>query len=621
MRELNGTQQKILFIIMLLWAVFVIFTAKMPFHVLIQAPTYMGFALVLAFALYPMKKNSSQSSIPVVDWVCIGLTVIAVFHICVNHEEILLYPATSNMFELIMGGLLILLVMEACRRTMGPIIPILSIILILYTIMGRYVPSPWGHRGVSFQRMIEYLYLSTTGYWGTISYIMSTIIAIFMVFGGVLLETGGGKALIHIVTVVGGRLTGGGAKVALFASAVAGTMQGSSVSNVVSTGVFTIPLMKGQGFKSEFAAAAEAAASTGGQIMPPIMGAGAFLMAEFLGIPYLSVCKAAIIPAILYFSGVFFGIHFRAKKQGLGKLDPEEIKKSKKMLTWSNILPLFVPVTVLIILLVKGFTPQFSAFYSVLSALILFLCFTNKWGTVDIKNRFIKIANAMVFAAKMLIGVSCLIICVQIMIGLISMTGIGVKLSQAVISLGGENIGAAIIIAAVSCLIMGMGMPTTAAYVLAATVMGTALIKIGVLPLAAHFIIFYYAILSVISPPVCAAVYAGSALAESEWLPTAWIAVRLALPAYLVPFMFAYNPAYLMIGHPIQILLAFVSGFVGVLCLAASLMGYFLKPANWFDRILLFTGAMLLLVPDFTTDFIGIGLAIIAVISQKVRKR
>jgi TRAP transporter 4TM/12TM fusion protein len=434
--------------------------------------------------------------------------------------------------------------------------------------------------------------------------------------GSILLVTGGAKALNDFANLVAGRITGGAAMVAVVSSALFGMISGSSISNVATTGSFTIPMMKSLGYRKEFAGAVEAAASTGGQIMPPVMGAGAFIMSEILGIPYIEICLAAAIPAILYFCGVGFGIYFEALRTKLPKLPPEMWLKAKDVFTFSELAPIVAPVGVLLYLLIAMFTPNFAAFWAIIAGIIFFFL-TPPFSKKEMKTRFITIINALISGAKTLVGLFCLVLCVQIIVSLIGLTGVGVKMTSLIIGLSKQNLFIALIFTCIVCMILGMGLPTTAAYVLGAAVLGGAVIGMGLDPLAAHLFIFFYAIISVITPPVCGAVYVAAGIAESDWLKTAGIAVRLAAPAYIIPFIFVTNPALLGQGSWPFIILSVITAIIGVASLGAGVIGYLIKPTGLLERILFVSGALLLITPGVITDLMGLGLIFLAWIIQK----
>lgn len=622
MRDLRGKYQVVGRILMLGWAVFILATAWKAQHPLVQGSIFLFFALALAFMYFPLSRKYSPSGRPsIMDEAIIGVTTLAVAYVTVNAEEIMLNLASSTLWELILAGLLTAVIIEACRRTMGIVIPLMALIMIGYTLLGHYLPPPWGHAEFSITRMLEVLYLGTTGFWGQITSIMSTVIGIFVLFGAVLLATGAGEVLTKLATLAAGRMTGGGAKAALFASAAAGTIQGSSVSNVATTGAFTIPMMKSMGYRPEFAGASEAVSSTGGQIMPPIMGAGAFIMAEFLGIPYLSIAAAALMPAILYFSGAYFGIHFYSLRNGIGKMPKDKMPKTRDVVTLPNLVLVGVPIGTLLYFLLKFYTPQVAALFAIVATIIIFfsMIMLNQRDRGGWVTGIFTLENGIYEGCRTIIGLTCLMACVQIMVSLIGLTGVGLKLSQFIAALGEGNLALSLVLAAITTLILGMGIPTTAAYVLGVTVLGGALQKLGVDSFQAHMFIFYYSILSVITPPVCAAVYTAAGIARTHWWPIARIAVILALPAYLVPFLFITDPVILGQGGGGEIALALATGFVGTLVLASGAMGYLLKPAKIWERVVLMGGSILMLIPGWETDLVGVALALLVLLTQSLR--
>ena len=625
MRELSGHYKRAVHVIYIILSIYVLYTSRQGLHPLIQAPVFFAMGFFLIYMNYPVSKKTSRKAPPaILDFVMMTIAIVACIHVAVNHTYFLTHPAQATTLDTVLGTLLIIVAMEGARRSMGPVIPILGCVLLLYTYAGKYLPIPWGHAGFTFVRTIEYMYRSTTGFWGDLSQIACNLIAIFMLFGGALLATGGGQALIHLTTWLGGRMTGGGAKVALFASAAIGTVEGSAVSNVATTGVFTIPMMKSQGFDPAFAAASEACASTGGQIMPPIMGASAFIMSELIETPYIRICAAAAIPAILYFFGAFMGIDAYARRHRLGAVSREKILEAKKAINLTGLVSLAIPIGVLLGMLFTHYTPTYSALISILVSFIIFFFASRRWSMPDIKARGRKIEGALVTGAESLMGIACMMLCTQIAVGLLSMTGIAVKIANLVMSVAQNSQLLALVISAVAVTIMGMGIPTTPAYVLAASVMAPALIKLGISPIVAHLFILYYAVLSVLTPPVCAGVFAASALAGAKWERVASIAIRLALPAYLVPFMFVYSPSLLLgvqTAGGYGLVPALISSIVGIICLSGCTLGYFLGDASKPIRVLLGVAAVLLVIPETITDISGFVVAGSIAFYQIMRSR
>ena len=618
MRQLTGIQHKAFLIFALLWAVYGFFTAFRPFHQMIQTPLFAMGGLVLAFGLHPWRKGQEASrSIPPLDWLFIVIAIVGSVYIMVNYDWILRHVAQSTTLEIALCAIMIFLAWEGCRRTMGLVIPVILAIVLLYTFLGQNLPTPWGHAGFQFRRVAEVLYLSTYGLWGMITYVVSTIIYIYVILGNMLLRSGGGRTFIDIASLMAGRFVGGGAKVALFASALFGTIQGTSVANVMTTGSFTIPMMKEQGFPPSFAGAAEAVASDGGQIMPPVMGAAAFIMAELLGVPYISICAAALLPAIIYFTAAFFGIHFEAHRLRLSPLPKEKIPKARDVFTWARMIPLFVPIGVLIFLLLRYYTPPFAGFYAVVTSIILFLAFAG-FRPRELRARLAQVRDALVASAHTLTAMACLCLCVQLTISLITFTGIGVKLAGAIVSLGGTNFIAALLLTAVTAIFLGMGIPTTAAYILGITVLGWAMMQLGLPPLTTHLFIFYFAVLANITPPVCVAVYAAATITGTSWVPMGFKAVQLGLAGFIVPFMFVAKPALLMQGDALTILVSFSTSIAGVTFLASAAMGYLIKPLRVFERILLAGSACCFIIPGTVITSVGIGLLVITLLSQRL---
>ncbi|MBM4333825.1 MAG: TRAP transporter fused permease subunit [Deltaproteobacteria bacterium] len=613
MRQLTGKQGKIFRFIALVWSIFMLYSAVYPAHPIPQGAITGGFAMALCFALFPFGKKSPLSGPSPVDWVLMALAVTACGYMAIDYEFYLINPAYSTPPTILLGTILLVLIFEVARRTVGLIIPIMAATFLLYAYLGEYLPGILGHGGFSHTRIIEFLYLGTRGFWGTITLIVSLVIPPFIILGSVLLVTGGARALNDVANLVAGRIMGGAAMVAVVSSALFGTISGSSISNVATTGSFTIPMMKNLGYRKELAGAVEAAASTGGQIMPPVMGAGAFIMSEILGIPYISICLAAAIPAILYFLGVGCGIYFEARRTNLPKLPPELMPKARKVFTLATLTPIVAPVGLLLYLLIAMFTPNYAAFWAILAAIALFF-FSAPW---DLKARSLTIVNAFITGAHSLLVLFCLVLCIQVVVSLIGLTGVGVKVTSLIIGLSKENLFIALIITCIVSLILGMGLPTTAAYVLGAAVLGGAVVGMGLDTLAAHLFIFYYAIISVITPPVCGAVYVASGIAGSNWWKTAGIAVRLAAPAYLVPFIFVTNPALLGQGSLSYIGLSVITAIIGICSLGAGMIGYFVKPTGILERFLFIGAAVLLIKPGLVTDLLGLSMIFIAWLIQK----
>ncbi len=603
-------------VIFVLFQVYTGFAGPLPN--LKQRAIHVGFALILTFFIMrPSKKKTEHPW----DSIFLGMDVIFVLfvvfscgYIFFNYNWIMENPAESTPTQLFLGTAAMILALEAGRRTIGIAFPILTIIFLFYALFGQYIPdipligdslSYWGHRGFSVKHIIQVMYLSDKGLWGFVTGVSSTIVAIFIIFGGFLLATGAGNTFMDLAVRLTGRFVGGAAKVSVLVSAFFGMLSGSAVANTATTGNFTIPLMKKLNYKNDFAGGVEATASAGGQITPPIMGSAAFLMAELLEIPYVKVAVCAAVPAYLFFASLFFAIHFESKKRNLGKVPKENIKPLSYIIGPSRSIPLMIPVIILIALMLQGRTPETSAFWAIASLSILFVFSTPKIS--EMKERGVRLIKGMDAVGRSLIKVVPLLICANIIVSLITLTGIGVNISEIIMSLSGSHVYLALGLAAAVALLLGMGVPTPAAYLLAAAVVAPSLISMGFDPIASHMFVFYFAILSVLTPPVCPGVYIAAGIADADWLKTAWVAVRLAIVTYILPFMFISNTSLLLLGPTSKIIWSVAAATIGVYMIAAGIMGYLIRDLNKFMRALLIVGSLLC----FSNDPVKIGIGII----------
>jgi TRAP transporter 4TM/12TM fusion protein len=463
------------------------------------------------------------------------------------------------------------------------------------------MPGFLNHRGYSIERIISHMYYTTEGVLGVPLGVAATFIFLFILFGAFLEKTGIGKFFIDLANSVAGFAAGGPAKVAVLTSALEGTVSGSSVANTVGSGSFTIPLMKILGYKPEFAGAVEAAASTGGQIMLPIMGAAAFLMAEFIGMPYLDIAKAAAIPALLYFTGIWIMVHFEAKKLGMKGLSRDELPKLSKVMKERGYL--FIPLIGIIYFLVEGSTPIKAALYGLLLAILA--SFIRKDTRLSLKD----FLEALETGARNALGVSIACACAGIIVGTITLTGLGLKLGNGLIGLSGGNLILTLIFTMITSLILGMGAPTTANYIITSTIAAPAIVMLGVPVLAAHMFTFYFGIIADITPPVALAAFAGSAIAKSNPLKTGIIASKLAIAAFIIPYVFVFNPALLLINTtPLQIIQMIITSVLGMIGIGAAMEGYFMTHAGKLERVAFLVGGLMLVDPGLLTDIIGLGL-------------
>ncbi|MEW6669020.1 MAG: TRAP transporter permease [Thermodesulfobacteriota bacterium] len=573
-----------------------------------QNSVHLIFILVLVFLIYPLKRGTTKTKIPFYDWIAILLSILSLGYLPLNYQyvafERIYYITPLLTVEKIFGILLIILLLEATRRTVGYFLMIVPVVLIAYTFLGPCLPDPLACPPTTLDLFLDLQYLTSAGIFGVPLSMSASYLVLLIIFGALVLETGFGDFIGDLSMGIFGAHRGGPAKVAVVSSALFGTVSGSGSANVAVTGNFTIPLMKRTGFAPHFAGAVEAAASTGGQIMPPIMGAAAFIMAQFLAIPYITIMKNSIIPAILYFASIFIMVDFEAARVGIQGLKKEELPqwKSGVFRYWHMLLPIFI----LLGLMFVGRTIVLAVTISVLSVLLVGSC---RKGT---RINFSQIARGLLQAARgtVIVAIACAV--AGLMIGAIYTTGLGEQFVHFVIELSGSNLILALIAAMITAIVLGMGMPTSAAYILMAALVIPALIKIGLEPLSAHMFAFYFACLSLVTPPVAPAAYVAAGIADSHMTRTAWTAVKLVLVSFIVPFMFVYSPALLFIGSWWDILEAFITAMIGVYFMAATVEGYWHSRLNVVQRLLGAAAALLLIKPGWITDLIG--LALVAVL-------
>ncbi|SFB23982.1 TRAP transporter, 4TM/12TM fusion protein [Lentibacillus halodurans] len=515
----------------------------------------------------------------------------------------------ATRLDLVFGTLAVLLVLEMTRRTIGATLPILALIFILYAMFGTYLPGIMGHGGYSYERIINTL-ITYQGIFGSPLAVVISFVTMFIIFAAFLELTGVGDVFFNFSKAIAGRSRGGPAKIATVSSALFGSISGSAVANVAASGSFTIPMMKKLGYKGTFAGAVESAASTGGQIMPPIMAAGAFLMAEMLGVTYLTVITAALIPAILYFITIWFGIDFRSAKRGLKGLSSQEIPKLLPLLKKEGymLLPIIVIIIELSIFKVSAIR---AAFVAMIFAVLLGLI--KKQTRPSVKASL----EAMFNASKNIVAIVAPVACAGIVIGVIGLTGLGGKIARFVVNLSGGDVLLTLIFAMVVAIIFGMGLPTTVAYLLVISVLSPVLSSIGVEPIAAHLFVFYFACLSGITPPVGLAAYTGANIAGAPPMRTAFQACSLAIAAFILPYLFVFQPPILMEGDWFEILLESLLATIGMVSLAAVFEGWFLRRTKTFTRIVLMLASVSLIIPGWVTDILGLILIVGILVFRK----
>jgi len=568
---------------------------------LIERALHFGLAIPLIF----LASRKAAGRVTLLLNVC--LTALGLFlcgYIIVNFQAVLdQYGVVTGAGQTILGLLMVLIVLESARRMIRPVLPTITLAFLLYALYGHYLPGYFGHVKYDLAQIVGMLYLTTGGIWGQLTGISANIIAIFVFMGAFVGETGGGAGFRLLSIRTAGRLRGGPAKVATVASAMFGTISGSASANVVTTGAFTIPMMKKLGFRPAFAAAVEAVASTGGQIMPPIMGAGAFIMAELTQTPYLKIAVAAFFPAVLYYFTCWMGIHFFAMRDGLRGLDAGELPPWRDTLRASAFFA--VPFGVLLTFLVLAYTPQYAAFWATLSTLPLaFLTTEFRFDRTALR----KVTRAIREGGPQVAMIASICACAQMIIAILSHTGLGVKISTVIIQTSGGSLFLTLVLTMITCIILGMEVPTTAAYIMAVIVAAPALIQLGVHPLAAHLFVFYFAILSAITPPVCGAVYIAAGMAGADWMETARYSLRLSYAAFLLPFIFVYDYSILLVveGGPLAIVAAVVRTTLAMVTLSAGFIGQLRGTLTWVGRLVLIAVGILWIVPHWAWDLLAV---------------
>lgn len=647
-RILSGWQGKLVAIIAVAMSCFHFYTSG--FGLLLaqkQGAVHLAFTLALVFLLYPASsKQSKTSGIPFYDFILGAIGVASAMYLVVFFNELVTRAGLPTQTDLIMGFLLIATLLEATRRISNPVLPCLAVIALLYCYFGRSMPDMLAHRGFNVARIVNHMYLGTEGIFGTPLEVSSTFVFMFILFGSVLEKTGLGKFIIDLSLALAGWSTGGPAKVAVVSSGLMGTVSGSSVANVCTTGMFTIPLMKSVGYEPHFAGAVEAVASTGGQIMPPVMGAAAFIMAQILGVPYIEVAIAAIVPALLYYFAVMVQVHFEACRLGLKGIPWKQLPPLMPLLRSKGFL--LIPLIAIIYFLLAGYTPLKAAFNGILVSFVL------SWLNKETRLTPARLYDAFQSGARSAIGVACACATVGMVVGMGTLTGLALKIAGAIVALAQVSPDSALAVFAssifslapgaavtaeaaalsltkiftlfftmIASLILGMGLPTTANFIVTSTMAAPALFLLGVPPMAAYMFVFYFGIAADLTPPVALAAYAGAGIAGSDPMKTGVTAFKLALAGFLVPYIYVYNPMLLFIDvEAMHMAQAICTALIGVFLLAMFTIGYFKAHLVWYVRILAFVGAICLLVPGTVSDLFGLAvLAAIYVIQTAKAKR
>lgn len=633
-RRLVGFPGKLVYWITVAWSVFQLYTGLFgTFPSTLQRAPHLAAALTLVYLLYPMKRGTSTEEttyIPWYDYLLSGLSVLVGAYHVVFYEDLLLRPGMYTTADIVISVLAILLLLEATRRVAGMVIVTVGSVFLLYGFFGHLIPrtSFLFHAPFTFKRIVGTEWLSTEGILGTPIYVSSTFIFLFLVFATFLKKSGVGDWMTDLATGAVGGSVGGPAKAAVVASAAQGTVSGSSVANVVSTGSITIPLMKETGYDPNFAGAVEAAASTGGQIMPPIMGAAAFIMTEYVGVPYGTVALAGVIPAILYFSGIFLNVHYEALKNNLLGLPKEKRPDTKKLVKegWYMVFP----VILIFGLLIGGSSAMKAAMYGIIGCIIIWIInIVKEEKKFDVINFIKMFLDSLSESARSAITVALTCGTAGIIVGIVTMTGLGLKMADGLIALAGGSLLLTMVFTMFSSIILGMGVPTTANYIIQATISAPALVALGVPPIAAHMFVFYFGIVADITPPVALAAFAGAGIAGGDPMKTGFNAVRLGIAAYIVPYMLVYNPMLVLVnteGHStglfvMLVIKSVITAVIGMMGLATGFTGYFRTKSNIIERIILIFGGLLLVDPGTVTDLTGFGMMAFVYFMQRNREK
>lgn len=629
-RKLTGFAGWTVFILLIAFSLFQLYTGAFgAYTAYIQRTIHLGFALALIFLLFPAKRGAKKNKVAWYDWILAILSVVVASYWPIFYEELVQKIGGIDQTQMIIGGIAILLVLEATRRAVGLPIVIIALAFLAYALFGPQMPGALAHRGLSLEQLIDSMFFTTEGILGTPLQVSSTYIFLFLLFGAFLVQTGVGLYFNDLALAIAGRRVGGPAKVAIFSSALNGTISGSSVANTVTTGSYTIPMMKRLGYRPNFAGAVEAASSTGGQIMPPIMGAAAFLMIEFAGVPYWEIAKAAIIPAILYFSGIWIMTHFEAKRTGLLGLPKEELPNKKEVFKQIYLL---LPILAIVYFLFAGFSIERTAIYGILITIgvSLFSKKTNMFLDDNNKFTFRKLIEALTSGARTALGVAAATACAGIIVGVVTKTGLGLKMGNMLVDLAGTIANSpqtllllTLFFTMITSIILGMGSPTTANYIITSTIALPAIMALvdqyefAIPVLAAHMFVFYFGIVADITPPVALAAFAATGISGGEPIRTGFNASKLAIAAFIIPYMFVLQPQMLMIdvtaGGIIWILITAITGMIAI---GAGLIGFWYRKLNWIERIISVIAGLLLMYPEGNSDLIGLGIFIVLLVIQ-----
>jgi TRAP transporter 4TM/12TM fusion protein len=573
-----------------------------------QRSLHVGFAMILIFLQSYFKHTNAVKRI--FSLILALLAAAGSYYAFSNWYGMMMRVAFPVQADIVFGCIAIACVIEATRRKLGFALPCMASIFILYAMFGQYLPSVIGHRGYNIRRIVSVLFMDTAGIYGSVAGISATYIFLFVLFGSFLESSGAGRFFIDLSTALFGKTKGGSAKAATISSCLFGMVSGSAVANVMAIGPLTIPMMTSAGYEKRFAGGVLSVAGTGGQFMPPIMGAAAFIIAETIGIPYLSVALAAFIPGVLYYLAIIFIIDLRSNKVNIAPL--ESVPNWKEVL--KNGFYLSFPVILLVYFLaVARWSPIKSGFWCIIALMAV--------SMIKKETRLTPRKLLKTFEAGAMASLDVAIVCslAGVMMGMLSVTGLGLKFSNLLLTLSGGNMLILMLLTMIAALILGMGMTTTSVYIILSVLVAPALVTMGIKPLAAHLFVFYFGILSAITPPVATASYAAASVAGDDPMKLGWVAWKIGLSGYILPFMFIFSPELLMDGTPLGILRAFVTSLIGIYALSVALEGFFRYDVKIPMRILLGGAALLLIDSGAYTDLIGLGIILLVLLPQQIR--
>lgn len=613
-RKLSGAMGKALYFLAVIVSLYHLYTAAFgPPLTLKHRSLHVAMMLVMTFIMYPIShKSKYKKSVAWYDWIFVLLSCAAPAYIWTNFIGVVERAGNPNTTDMLMATLLVVLVLEAARRCGGPALSILSLIFIAYGLWGRSLPGMFAHRGYNWAALSNHFFANTEGIYGTSVSVASSYIFLFILFGAVMNKSGMGRFFNDISLALAGHTKGGPAKVSVIASGLLGSINGSAVANVVTTGAFTIPLMKKTGYTAEFAGAVESSASVGGQLLPPVMGAAAFIMAEMLGVKYSEIIVCAAVPALLYYLGILVQVQLRASKDGLHGLPKDKLPKAGMVMREQG--HLIIPIIFLLgMLFFSGTTVIYSAFFTIIVTIVV--SWFKRSTSMSVKD----IVDSLAEGAKSTVSVAVACACVGIIVGVSSKTGFGLNMANAIITLGGKNIFFTLVFSMITCMILGMGLPSIPAYIITATIAAPALAQLGVSEMAAHLFAFYFAMFANITPPVALASFAAAGLSGGNPVKTGVQSVKLSLAGFIVPYMFVLSPQLLLQNTTLlEGLWVTIAACLGVFLIGVATEGYLFVRMNPLLRIVSFGGALCLINSDVVTDAVGAAVLILIFVVQKL---